>query len=112
MYYLSDDQNDNLILHIYQENEEILGIHELKIQEINGEENIEENIKENMKEIIPSLKARNQNIEETTTTNTRRGRTKINNNNYKIHTKNSTDNKVRKIRIHAIKFGMELINDC
>ena len=115
MNNLSDDQNDNLILDIYQENEEILGIHELNIQEINGEENIEENteenIKENMKEIIPSLKAINHNKEETTTTNTRRGRTKMNNNNNKIHSKNSTDNKVRKIRIHAIKFGINLIND-
>lgn len=42
----------------------------------------------------------------------RRGRKRNNMNSNPVHTKDNIDNKIRKIRIHAIKFGMEIINDC
>ena len=47
----------------------------------------------------------------TTTINTKRGRNKTSNS-INLHTKNATDNKIKKIRIHAITFGIDLFNDC
>ena len=55
----------------------------------------------------------NNTAQQTTTSQSiRRGRKRNNNSSNPIHTKDNIDNKIRKIRIHAIKFGMELINDC
>ena len=55
----------------------------------------------------------NNTAQQTTTSQSiRRGRKRNNYSSNLIHTKDNIDNKIRKIRIHAIKFGMELINDC
>ena len=55
----------------------------------------------------------NNTAQQTTTSQSiRRGRKRNNNSSNPIHTKDNIDNKIRKIRIHAIKFEMELINDC
>ena len=55
----------------------------------------------------------NNTAQQTTTSQSiRRGRKRNNNSSNPVHTKDNIDNKIRKIRIHAIKFGMELINDC
>ena len=48
----------------------------------------------------------------TKTSNTKRGRKRESNSLNPIHTKNNIDNIIRKVRIHAITFGMKLINDC
>ena len=48
----------------------------------------------------------------TKTSNTKRGRKRESNSSNPIHTKNNIDNIIRKVRIHAITFGMKLINDC
>ena len=48
----------------------------------------------------------------TKTSNTKRGRKRESNSLNPIHTKNNIDNIRRKVRIHAITFGMKLINDC
>ena len=50
-------------------------------------------------------------INNRTTTNTKRGRNKTSDS-INSHSKNATDNKIRKIRIHAITFGIDLLNDC
>ena len=50
-------------------------------------------------------------INNRTTTNTKRGRNKTSDSN-NSHSKNANDNKIRKIRIHAITFGIDLLNDC
>ena len=47
----------------------------------------------------------------TTTTNTKRGRNKTSDS-INPHTRNAIDNKIKKIRIHAITFGIDLFNDC
>ena len=53
------------------------------------------------------------NTQQTTqTSNIKRGRKRDSNSSNPVHTKNTIDNKIRKIRIHAITFGMKLINDC
>ena len=55
----------------------------------------------------------NNTAQQTTTSQSiRRGRKRNNYSSNLIHTKDNIDNKIRKIRIHAIKFEMELINDC
>ena len=55
----------------------------------------------------------NNTAQQTTTSQSiRRGRKRNNNSSNPIHTKDNIDNKIRKIRIYAIKFGMEIINDC
>ncbi len=53
------------------------------------------------------------NTQQTTqTSNIKRGRKRDSNSSNPVHTKNTIDNKIRKIRIHGITFGMKLINDC
>ena len=55
----------------------------------------------------------NNTAQQTTTSQSiRRGRKRNNYSLNPIHTKDNIDNKIREIRIHAIKFGMEIINDC
>ena len=53
------------------------------------------------------------NTQQTTpTSNSKRGRKRESGSLNPVHTKNNIDNKIRKIRIHGITFGMKLINDC
>lgn len=98
--------DDNFTLFYQKE----LGIEDQLITEI--QENEEEKV--DNKGITHSLlEELNKNLkkEQTTTSNTKRGRIKMNDSNTETHTKDAKDNKVRKIRIHAIKFGINLIND-
>ena len=79
-------------------------------QEIKNKE-FDDNTNNNEKEVIKILNMAKFNKNEKTNTNTKRGRIKTSESSNE-HTKEALDNKIRKIRIHAITFGIDLINDC
>ena len=80
-------------------------------KESNNNKEFDENNNNNEKEEINNMNMVNFNKNEKTTTNTKRGRIKLSESTSE-HTKDSRDNKIRKIRIHAITFGIDLINNC
>ena len=77
-------------------------------QEIKNKE-FDDNTNNNEKEVINHLNMAKLNKNEKT--NIKRGRIKTSESSNE-HTKEALDNKIRKIRIHAITFGIDLINDC
>ena len=80
-------------------------------KESNNNKEFDENNNNNEKEEINNMNMVNFNKNEKTTTNTKRGRIKLSDS-ISEHTKDAIDNKIRKIRIHAITFGIDLINNC
>ena len=80
-------------------------------EESNNNKEFADNNNNKEKEEINNMNMVNFNKNEKTTTNTKRGRIKLSDST-SVHTKDANDNKIRKIRIHAITFGIDLINNC
>ena len=106
----NENNEDNVSIFSKLFNKE-LEIENQQMKMIQENEENEENI--DNKEITVLLEdlKKSKTIEQSTTENTKRGRQKKNIANTDTHSKDAKDNKVRKIRIHAIKCGASLIND-
>ena len=106
----NENNEDNVSIFSKLFNKE-LEIENQQMKMIQENEENEENIDNKEITVLLENLKKSKTIEQSTTENTKRGRQKKNIANTDTHSKDAKDNKVRKIRIHAIKCGASLIND-